>query len=142
LIWLKIFKRLDALGYVATRPIEFSLNVEIPYATLVIPQNYKLNSYETSKDTFYVPKYEERISKLRTGAVDEYMSADFQPLIEQIKEQKNIVNKTRRIAFTDTIDQEEALLQPKVIDLAPPLYLAEPVEYPDMTIFVSSSFFC
>jgi hypothetical protein len=130
---------LDALGYVAVRPIEFTLNTQIPYSTLATPQNYKLNDYKPSKNAYYVPKHENRAMKLRTGAADEYMPADFQPhTTVQTNKPKTIVNKTRGIKFADLNNQADTSV-PQIIDLSPPAYLAQPIEYPEMTIFVSCS---
>ncbi len=63
--------KLDSLGMVAVKPIEFQIKLETPFIDLATPIHYKLNSYKQLTHNNYVARHENRLLKLRTGAEDE-----------------------------------------------------------------------
>ncbi|CAF0716214.1 unnamed protein product [Brachionus calyciflorus] len=68
--------KLESLGLVAVRPIDFQVQQETPYVNLAIPVLYKLNTYKAANENFFVPKHEGRLMKLRSGAEDELTQID------------------------------------------------------------------
>lgn len=78
---LSSISKLDSLGPVAVKPIEFQINLPVPYVNLAVPVNYKLNSYKPITENNYVPRHENRVFKLRTGAEDELIQTGSSSLL-------------------------------------------------------------
>ena len=154
---LSSISKLDSLGMVAVKPIEFRITSPIPYINLATPVLYKLNSYKTLNESQYVSKFENRLSKLRTGAEDELTQMDATLIEEEITNRnveiysvplKEELTHAHHLATTstsnkqNTISDETSIKNKKIIDLIPSKKLSEPSEYSAMHIFVIlSSFF-
>lgn len=148
---------MDALGLVAVKPIEFSIKTETPYVNLAVPKYYKLNDYNVITETKYVSKFENRINKLRKGAEDELIQVDTSSKSNSTKVDKKAEKLAERADFlrnhSSKIDLNEIVKDnketvttesvvesdssgPQIIDLEAPAFLAQPIEYPPMHIFV------
>jgi hypothetical protein len=138
------------LGHVAVKPIEFKIKSPTPFINLATPILYKLNSYKMVHDSQYVSKFENRLSKLRTGAEDELTQIDStlietektsRKVEEPIKEESN--QEFRADASPATLNKqnltdetETSIKNKKIIDLNPSKKLSQPNEYSSMHIFV------
>ena len=109
---LSSISKLDSLGPVAVRPLEFQVKTDTPYLNLAVPILYKLNSYKPLLDNFFVPKYESRIKNLRIGAEDE---------------------TTQVHSASSNIGSENS---PQILDLNPSKELTEPPRFHPLHIFV------
>lgn len=110
---LSSISKLDSLGSVAVRPLEFQVKTDTPYLNLAIPILYKLNSYKPSLDNFFVPKHESRIKNLRIGAEDETTQLD-----------------------STSPDNTTENSSPQILDLNPSQELTEPPKFHPLHIFV------
>jgi hypothetical protein len=135
-------KNLDALGAVAVKSIEFSMQTETPFVNLTVPKNYLLNNYKVITDSQYVSKYDNRINKLRKGAEDELIQVDIKtkksakPIVE--KKQNEFLHSTQSFANQESpLSIESSSSGPEIIDVEVPSYLTEPIQYPPMHIFVN-----
>ena len=118
------------MGLVAVKPIEFSIKTETPYVNLGVPKNYTLNNYKHIADSQYVPKFENRISKLRKGAEDELIQVDI-----KTSNKPTTVTESRKESAVES-DNTVTTSSPMIIDLEAPSYLTQPIEYPKLHIFV------
>ncbi len=149
---LQSISKLDSLGMVAVKPLEYHVPVEVPFISMAIPVNYKLNAYKPFTDNYYVPKHEERVGKLRMGAEDELTQIDTlsimpiaaeKPRLEQ--DEPHAAKSSRKEAsFKNKIKEEPkaekpetAVHQTQIVDLRPSKWLCEHVEYPPIHIFVN-----
>jgi hypothetical protein len=105
-----------------------------------VPVNYKLNDYKSFTDNFYVPKFENRIMKLRSGAEDELTQIDsmsiIMPVSNKDKSKKETLSNNESGINNNKKDAEAHFAQ--IIDLKPSKQLSQPVEYPPIHIFVIS----
>ena len=62
--------KLDSLGQVAVKSLDFHIKDQIPYIGLAVPVCYKLNNYKKVEENNYVPVQEKRLFTLRKGAED------------------------------------------------------------------------
>lgn len=90
-----------------------------------------------------MPKHEQRLLKLRTGAEDE-LSHQQQTVSRSVKSPplvaaKTEISKERHTSGGKTAASEPTTT-PKIIDIAMPKHLSEPFDYPQMHIFVSLFF--
>lgn len=134
--------KLDSLGTVAVKSLDFDAPAETPYIGLAIPVQYKLNSYNSLIESNYVPKYEQRLQKLRTGAEDELThQTTARRTSIQTKTGGEKSNKTDpgKQANLEKSQTSKATSEPttRIFDLVPGKHLTEPIEYPPMHIFVS-----
>lgn len=145
--------KLESLGAVAVKPLDFDVPIETPYIDLAIPVNYKLNAYRPLFDSTYVPKYEQRLQKLRSGAEDELthqttttttttaarsMSSHSKSTMSTKQQDNQSISVGQPKTVSETPSTELAdRSAPRIVDLVPGKYLTEPVEYPPMHIFVS-----
>lgn len=118
--------KLDSLGLVAVKPIDFDAataavaGTDMPYINLTVAVQYKLNSYAPLEaSSTYVPRFEQRLAKLRIGAEDEL--SYFYP---------------GDVGQASSSPSTSARSVPKIIDLEPGKHLSEPVEYPPFYVFV------
>jgi hypothetical protein len=149
---LQSISKLDSLGMVAVKPIEYQVPVEVPFISMAIPVNYKLNAYRPFTDNYYVPKHEGRILKLRMGAEDELTQIDtlsIMPVAAADKHEKHephapkssrkeAAHKHKVREEPKVVAQPEATVhQTQIVDLKPSKWLCEHVEYPPIHIFVN-----
>lgn len=100
----------------------------------------------------YVSKFENRLSKLRTGADDELTQIDStlinaenkatkteEPFKEELKQEKN-VQLPMPMTNSENITDELINRNKKIIDLIPSKKLSQPSEYSAMHIFVILNF--
>ncbi len=143
---------MDSLGLVAVKPIEFKIKSPTPFINLATPVLYKLNSYKMIHENQYVSKFENRLSKLRTGADDELTQIDSslinaenkakkveEPFKEELKQEKN-VQLPMPMTNSENITDESINRNKKIIDLIPSKKLSQPSEYSAMHIFVILNF--
>lgn len=116
---LTSISKLDSLGCVAVRPLEFQIQSETPYLNLAVPVLYKLNSYKPSLENYFVPKHESRIQKLRVGAEDELTQIDSVPSA-----------KTKSKTQTEQTTTQ-------ILDLNPSKELSQPPQFHPLHIFVN-----
>lgn len=123
---LNSISKLDSLGPVATKSIDFNIKAQTPFINLAVPVCYKLNNYKKVDENNYVPIHEKRLMQLRRGAEDELTQID-----------SNLINKTEpKTKLKES--QEKVKETTKIIDLVPLKQLSEPCEYPPMHIFVTN----
>jgi len=121
--------------------------VETPYINLAIPVHYKLNSYRPLFESSYVPRYEQRLVKLRVGAEDElsHQILNTSTRVEKPSRKENQTKTAKGLNSEKTAVEADtaktATEATKVIDLVPGKHLSEPFEYPPMHIFVSQTRF-
>lgn len=149
---LQSISKLDSLGQVAVKPIEFQIKTATPYANLNVPVLYKLNEYKPLTENNYVPKYENRVLKLRCGAEDEltkFDSVQYARLLpakdadktfnESVDESKT---KSKHVAEPAVETSRAQMAQqaqpegPQIIEFKPLKDLHQPFDYPPMHIFV------
>lgn len=126
---LASISKLDSLGHVAVKPIEFKIKMPTPLVQLTTPVLYKLNCYKEINENRYISRFENRISKLRSGAEDELMTIDS-------------TTTTTTTLVTEISVKEEEQTKPaelaknkKIVDLTPSPHLSLPQEYSAMHIF-------
>ena len=68
---LQSISKLDSLGAVAVKSIDYEVKLPVPYANLAIASQYRLNEYKMQVENSYVPKQESRMIRLRVGAEEE-----------------------------------------------------------------------
>ena len=140
---LASISKLDSLGTVATKPIEFQVKSPVPYINLTTPICYKLNLYNELSGTSFVSKFENRISKLRTGAEDELTQIDSIKKNERVKTNSTVrqhaieskAESYKKSPESQSIHSHEDKTT-AIIDLVPSKHLSEPTEYPAIHIFV------
>ena len=132
---LESILKLDSLGAVAVKTIDFDVPHETPYIGLAIPVNYKLNSYRALSESSYVPKFEQRWAKLRLGAEDEL---SHHQVVAKSVEKTTTTSKSEPTKVVASTSRENTVVsqQPKIVDLVPGKHLSEPIEYPPFHIFV------
>ena len=139
--------KLDSLGAVAVKPVEFHIKAQIPFVDLAVPIWYKLNEYKVENENNYIPKHENRLFRLRTGAEDELTQIDS----NMIRPTKDTANKNPAMSAQSkkvTMEKSTKSLsastgskpETQIIDLVPSKQLSEPVDYSPMHIFVFISF--
>jgi hypothetical protein len=126
--------RLDSLGSVAVKTIDFYVPIEVPYINLAVPVQYKINAYRPLFENNYVPKHEHRLGKLRTGAEDELSQIE-SAVVETIIKRPSHKSIQSSPAVTTEAKTTEAN---RIVDLTPAKELHEPIDYPTMHVFVSS----
>jgi hypothetical protein len=156
--------KLDSLGMVAVKPIEFQIKLETPFINLATPINYKLNSYKQLTHNNYVARHENRLLKLRTGAEDELTqittdiaapppSVTMQtPVLTKIsvnhdvglmssqQTQRNLKSGVTalydKLSSVSNVNNNQKVSSTTIIDLKPSKKLALPVDYSPLHIFV------
>jgi hypothetical protein len=157
--------KLDSLGMVAVKPIEFQIKLETPFINLATPIHYKLNSYRQLTQNNYVAKHENRLLKLRTGAEDELtqITTDISPppptitmqtpvstkisanqsrdmgMMASQQTQRNLKSSTTAIydKLSSVSNNNQKVSSTTIIDLKPSKKLALPVDYSPLHIFVN-----
>ena len=138
---------MDSLGAVAVKPIEFHIKAQIPFVDLAVPICYKLNEYQIHSENNYIPKYENRLFKLRSGAEDELTQIDaiiIRPNVaisakSHTKSNQNVDKSNQMSATTHSTSSSSPLAkyETQIIDLTPSKQLSEPLDYSPMHIFVN-----
>lgn len=143
--------KLDSLGLVAVKPIEFQIKLETPFINLATPIVYKLNSYKQLTQNNYIAKHENRLLKLRTGAEDELtqITTDIAPppesIIFQTPVSSAVINQVRDVGLMpsqqtqrniSSISNNQKASTTTIIDLKPSKKLSLPVDYSPFHIFV------
>lgn len=123
---LNSISKLDSLGPVAVKSIDFHLKAQIPFVNLAVPVCYKLNNYKQMDENNYVPIHEKRLMSLRKGAEDELTQIDTS-LIKTNKTETKVKIKEEAKPVKEST---------KIIDLVPLKQLSEPCDYSPMHIFV------
>lgn len=91
---LQSISKLDSLGPVAVKSIDYEVKLPVPYANLAIPSQYRLNEYKMHVENSYVPKQESRVLKLRVGAEDELTQIDTTVVSNNLDSYSNLLPKT------------------------------------------------
>lgn len=123
---------------VAVKSIDFQMPTETPFLNLAVPIQYKLNSYKDLAENNYIPRHENRIMKLRTGAEDELsqVSSSFSSKLIAFKDSQQGFKKNVNRGEEDA-SKSESQTTTSIIDISPGKNLSEPVDYPPLHIFVS-----
>ena len=124
--------KLDSLGSVAVKPIEFYVQAQVPYSNLALQMNYKLNSYKKDPINKFVSKHETRLFSLRKGAEDELTQIDKSLLKISKPLKKAGFLSDKKVDILSGVSNET-----QIIDLIPSPQLSKPIEYSPMHIFVN-----
>lgn len=130
----------DALGSVSYKPTEVVVKRKVPYFSLKVPQQYKLNCYKANNVQEVASGYVSlNMSKpLRTGAEDEVITLPSALVVKEIsavnRKQGSLVLdhiKEGAVTLKETVDNSKLA----IASLVPPPALFQPMEYPPLHIF-------
>ena len=144
---LSSITKLDSLGLVAVKSIDFQVPHKIAFVAPATPVHYKLNAYRALSDNNYVTRHETRLHNLRKGAHDE-LTNDTAPaapsqtvvkiaaLVETAS--TSSLAHVAQSSLSKTSETHTAnTFVPETINPKPPDRLVQPANYPPLHIFVT-----